>query len=188
MFCCSQKWLIFELKFLSYYIFNLCRINGSSYNLFLVNVHYIGKIKWDWRKTVTIVKDGEIVKTRPKAQTGEYHIYEGKHEAIIPEELFNAAQEKLGKNDRTPASKKIQNPFASLLFCECGKAMILRFYKKKDGSERCSPRLICNNQTHCNSGSCTFDELIKGVCDILQQNIIEVKINHYVVINRENSN
>lgn len=141
----------------------------------LVNIHYIGKIKWNWRKTQTIVKDGEIVHTRPKAQTGEYLVYEGKHEAIITEEIFNAAQERLGKNDRTPASKKLVNPFASLLFCKCGKAMIMRFYKKNDGTERCSPRLLCT-AAHCDEGSCTFEELMKGVCDILQQNIKDFEV------------
>ena len=25
------------------------------------NVHYLGKVKWNWRKTVTIVEDGEII-------------------------------------------------------------------------------------------------------------------------------
>ncbi len=143
------------------------------------NVHYIGKIKWNWRKTITTVKDGEIVKTRPKAQKGDYLVCDGKHEAIVSEELFYAAQERLGKNDRTPASKKLVNPFASLLFCECGKAMALRFYKKKDGTERNAPRLLCPN-AHCDNGSCTFDEMIKGVCDILEQSIadFETRLNN----------
>ena len=143
------------------------------------NVHYIGKVKWNWRKTVTVVEDSEIVKTRPKSQIGEFLIYDGKHPAIVSEELFNAAQAKFGKNDRTPAFKKIRNPFASLLFCKCGKSMSLRFYKKKDGSERCSPRLICD-QVHCDVGSCTYDEFIKGVCDILEQCItdFETRLNN----------
>lgn len=144
----------------------------------LTNIHYIGKVKWNWRKTVTIVKDGEIIKTRPKSKIGEYLIYEGRHEAIISEELFYAVQEKLGRNSRTPASKQIRNPFASILFCKCGKAMSLRFYKKKDGTERCSPRLMCDS-SHCDVGSCTYDELVNGVCVILEQSIsdFETKLN-----------
>ena len=139
----------------------------------LNNVHYIGKIKWNWRKTVTVVKDGEILKTRPKSQTGDYQIYEGKHEAIVPEELFNAAQEKLGRNNRAPAFKQIRNPFASILFCRnCGKAMSLRFYKDKDGIERCAPRLMCDSR-HCDVGSCTYDEFTNGVCDILKHRITD---------------
>jgi hypothetical protein len=145
----------------------------------LINIHYIGKVKWNWRKTVTVVEDSEIVKTRPKSQIGEYLVYDGKHQAIVSEELFNAAQEKLGKNNRTPAHKTIRNPFASLLYCQCGKAMSLRFYKKKDGSEKCSPRLLCD-QKHCDTSSCTYDELFKGVCDILEQCIadFETRLNN----------
>lgn len=138
----------------------------------LINIHYIGKVKWNWRKTVTVIEDSEIVKTRPKSHIGEYLVYDGKHTPIITEEIFNAAQEKLGKNDRTPAFKKIRNPFASILYCKCGKAMSLRFYKRKDGTERCSPRLICD-YNHCDVGSCTLDEFIKGVCDILEQCIVD---------------
>ncbi len=139
----------------------------------LTNVHYIGLVKWNWRKTVTIIEDGEIIKTRPKAKMGDYLIYDGKHEAIIPEELFNAAQEKLGKNNRTPASKEVKNALASLLFCQCGKAMVVRFYKNNDGSERCSPRLMCNGQHQCNTGSCLYDEVIDMVSEILGKNIRE---------------
>lgn len=139
----------------------------------LTNIHYIGKVKWNWRKTVTIVEDSEIVKTRPKSQIGEYLVYDGKHSAIVSEEIFNAAQEKRGRNHRAKPTTKIRNPLASLLYCQCGRAMSLRFYKNKDGSERCSPRLLCDGQTHCNSGSCTFDEMIERVCAILEQCIAD---------------
>lgn len=141
----------------------------------LTNIHYIGKVKWNWRKTVTVVEDSEIVKTRPKSHIGEYLVYEGKHSAIVSEELFNAAQEKMGKNNRSPARKKIRNPFASILFCQCGKAMSLRYYKRKDGTEKNAPRLLCDN-SRCNTGSCTFDEMIKRVCDILEQCIADFEI------------
>lgn len=145
----------------------------------LTNVHYIGKVKWNWRKTITTVKDGELINTRPRTRLGEYPVYEGKHPAIISEEIFNAAQEKLGKNNRAPAGKKLVNPFASLLFCKCDKAMTLRFYKNKDGSERNAPRLLCE-QRHCDVGSCTYDEFVKGLCDVLEQCIsdFEAKANN----------
>lgn len=136
----------------------------------LINVHYIGKVKWNWRKTVTIVEDSEIMKTRPKAKEGDYLVYEGKHSAIITEELFKAAQEKIGKNHRAKVTTKVRNPFASLLYCKCGRAMSLRYYKK-NGVDRGFPRLLCDNQVHCNTGSCLYDEMIDMVCDILKEKI-----------------
>ncbi len=142
----------------------------------LINVHYIDKVKWNWRKTVTIVEDSEIVKTRPKAQIGEFLVYDGKHEAIISEEMFNAAQEILGKKPRVKVTTKIRNPLAGLLYCKCGRAMTLRTYKNADGSERCAPRLLCDGQVHCNTGSCTYDEMEKNVVSILRQCIEDFEI------------
>ena len=138
----------------------------------LENVHYLGKVKWNWRKVVTIVEDGEIVKTTPKSKIGEYLVYEGKHEAIISEELFNAALEKQGRNHRAKPTTKVRNPFASLLYCKCGYAMTLRTYKSHDGK----PRLICRDQKHCQTGSCTYDELLNAVVDILKQCISDFEI------------
>ena len=134
------------------------------------NVHYIGKVKWNWRKTVTSVENSEIVKTRPKAKMGGYLIYDGKHEAIVSEELFNAAQAKQGRNHRAKSTTKLRNPLAGLLYCQCGKAMTLRTY---DDAE---PRLICNNQTHCNTGSCLYSEMITCVIDFLKKSIADFEI------------
>lgn len=138
----------------------------------LYNVHYIGKIKRNWRKTLTVVEDGEIVKTRPKNKIGEYLIYDGRHEAIISEELFNKAQEKAGRNHRSKGTTKVINPFASLLYCQCGKAMCYASYKSRGGV----PRLVCRNQYHCNTGSCTFEEMVKIVSDTLSQCISDFEI------------
>lgn len=145
----------------------------------LQNVHYIGKVKWNWRKTIEIVEDGEIIATRPKAKIGEFLIYEGKHNGIISEELFNAAQEKQGRNHRAKPKTKVRNPLASILYCRCGRAMSLRTYKNKDGSEKAPPRLLCDDQIHCNTGSCLYDEMLERVCDILEQCIedFEIRLN-----------
>jgi DNA invertase Pin-like site-specific DNA recombinase len=142
----------------------------------LENVHYIGKVKWNWRKTLTIVEDSEIIQTRPKAKIGEYLIYEGRHEGIVSEELFYAAREKQGRNHRAKATTKVRNPLAGLLWCKCGRTMSLRFYKNKDGTEKSAPRLSCEGQKHCNSGSCLYDEIIDRVKEVLQQCIAEFEI------------
>lgn len=141
----------------------------------LENVHYIGKVKWNWRKTIDIVSEGEFIKTRPKSKVGEYLIYEGRHTGIISEELFKAAQEKQGRNHRAKAKTKIRNPLAGLLFCRCGRSMSLRTYKT-GGEEKSPARLICEGQTHCKSGSCLYDEIITRICEILEQCIEDFEI------------
>lgn len=146
----------------------------------LENVHYIGKVKWNWRKTIDIVEDGEIRKSSRKSKIGEYLIYEGRHDGIVSEELFNAAREKQGRNHRAKPDTKIRNPLASLLFCKCGRAMSLRFYKNPDGSERAPARLLCDGQKYCKSGSVIYEEMLDRVCSILEQCIedFEVRISN----------
>lgn len=138
----------------------------------LENIHYIGKVRWNHRKTLTIVEDGEFKKTRPLAKVGEYLIYDGKHEAIIPEELFNAAQAKKGRNTRQKPNTKIRNPFAGLIWCKCGRAMSLRTYT----AHASAPRLLCDGQTHCKTGSCLYSEMEERVCAILSDCIRDFEI------------
>jgi hypothetical protein len=138
----------------------------------LENIHYIGKVKWNWRKTVTVVEDGEIVKTRPKSKIGEYLIYDGKHPAIVSEDLFNAAKEKQGRNHRAKPSTKVRNPFASLLYCRCGRSMTYRTYKSHDGK----PRLVCYDHGHCHTGSCTYEEFENYMVEVLKGCIADFEI------------
>ena len=144
----------------------------------LENIHYIGKVKWNWRKTITVVEDGEFIKRSKRAKLNaidEYLLYDGKHEAIIPEDLFWAAQEKQGRNHRAKPSTKIRNPLAGLLFCQCGRAMSLRTYKR-DGVERSAPRLLCDNQSYCKTTSCLYEEIIDRVKEILTECISDFEI------------
>lgn len=142
----------------------------------IANEHYIGKVRWNWRKTIDVVENGEILKTRPKSKAGEYLVFDGKHEAIVSESLFSAAQEKQGKNHRTKVADKVINPFASLVYCKCGRAMIYRIYKNKDGSERNAPRLLCGGQVHCHTPSCRFDEFYGRVCKALKDHIADFSV------------
>ena len=137
----------------------------------LANVHYIGKVKWNANPTTLTIEDGEVKKSRSRAKIGEYLIYEGKHEAIVDEELFWKAQEKQGRNSRTKSDTQLRNPFAGLIRCSCGRAMTFRTYKKKDGSERCAPRLICDGHKHCGSGSCLYSEVEDRVIAFLKEHI-----------------
>lgn len=138
----------------------------------LENDHYRGKVRWNWRKTVTIVEDGEVKQVRPKTKVGEYLIYDGKHQAIVSEELFQAAREKQGKNHRAKPKTKVRNPLAGLLFCQCGRAMSLRTYKYHDAA----PRLLCDNQVYCKTSSCLFGEIIDRVRDTLKQCIRDFEV------------
>lgn len=144
----------------------------DSIKTMLENEHYIGKVRWNWRKTITIVEDGEIKKVRPKTEVGEYLVFDGKHEAIISDELFMAAREKQGKNHKAKPKTKVRNPLAGLLFCQCGRAMSYRTYS----AHKAAPRLLCDNQVYCKTTSCLYSEIIDRVRDTLKQCISDFEV------------
>ena len=138
----------------------------------LENVHYIGCVRWDWRKTVTIIQDQEIKKLRPKAKVGEYLVFNGKHEGIISEETFNRVKEIRGHRHRARTDTTLKNPLSGLLICKkCGSKIGYNTFVR-NGKEYAKPKLRCNNQVHCKSGSADFEEVMERVCDALK-NIIE---------------
>ena len=160
----------------------------SSIKDILENEHYIGKVKWNWRKCVTVVDKGEISLTRPKSK--DYYLFDGKHPSIIDTALFERAREKNGKNTRIKADATLRNALSGLIFCQCGKAMTYRTYKNSEGKERSAPRLLCNNQVYCHTQSVTYDEVIGKVVDVLKNCIadfdVQIKNNGENTLKRHN--
>lgn len=140
------------------------------------NPIYIGMVRWNTRKGMWVVEDGEFRKTRPVNSGDDRILTKGLHEPIISEELFNSAQEKRGRTHRTCAKKELRSPFASMLYCTCGKAMSYRLRKYPNGEDRGQARLVCSNQVNCGSGSCTVSEMQDFIVDLLRQKIAEFKI------------
>ena len=148
---------------------------ADSIRTIVENPVYIGKVRWNTRKETRVVRDGEIIKTRPLNSEEDYILVDGKHEAIISEELFTAALAKRGRTHRACANKELRNPLASLLYCECGRAMSYR-HSTKGGLRYKEPRLVCNAQHHCNSGSCSVEELLPFVVEVLRRRIAQYEV------------
>ena len=148
-----------------------------TYQIFsmLENVHYIGCVRWNWRKTIKIIEDQEIRKLRPKAKVDECLVFEGKHDGIISEELFYKAREIKGKRHRTKRDLTLKNPFSGIMYCKCGAKMGYNTYRKK-GVEYAPPKLVCNNQIHCKSGSVIFEEIFSDVCTAIKDCIQDFEI------------
>lgn len=150
------------------------RWTADTVRRLLVNPLYIGKMRWNTRKAVWVVENGTIRKTRP-VNTGDDCIYaDGKHPAIWTEERFNAHLEKRGRTHRTCDNKELRNPLASLLYCECGMAMSFR--QSTRGGEYREPRLVCNGQKYCGNASCSVEEMMEFVINLLKQKIAEYEI------------
>lgn len=150
----------------------------------LENVHYIGCVRWNWRKTVKVIENQEVKKTRPKGVVDEYLIFEGKHDGIISKELFDRAQEIMGTKHRTRTDCTLRNPFSGIMFCKCGYKIGHNTFTK-NGKEISKPMLVCNNQIHCKNGSADFEEVLNHVCDVLEDCIrdFESRVDN----NKENS-
>ncbi len=142
----------------------------------LENVHYIGCVRWDWRKTIKIIKDQEIKKLRPKAKINEYLIFNGKHDGIISEELFNRAKEIRGQRHHSKTDTTLKNPLSGILVCKkCGSKIGYNTYVNQ-GVEYARPKLRCNNQVHCQSGSASFDEVMERICESLKSIVEDYEI------------
>lgn len=139
------------------------------------NPIYTGMIRWNTRKGVCVVVDGEFKKTRPVNKGEDRILVKGLHDAIISEELFNMAQEKRGRTHRTCDNKELKNPLASILYCECGRAMTYRRSTRGANSYRPAV-LVCNGQKYCGNGSIHAHEMIDMVADLLRQKIAEFEI------------
>lgn len=149
---------------------------SEAINDIIENPVYIGMVRWNERKAVLVVDNGEFRKTRPKTTNGEAILCKGKHEPIISEELFQAAQEKRGRVHRTCNNKELRNPLASLIYCECGRAMVYRHSTRKGGEPKGEPRLVCGAQHRCGNGSCSVNELVDFTQELLKQKIEEFEI------------
>lgn len=141
----------------------------------LENIHYIGKVRWNWRKVAKTVADQEIKELRPKSKIGEYLIYDGKHEAIISEELFNRAAEVRGSKPKIKNDVTLKNPLAGLVKCECGAGVGMNTYSKK-GEEFAKPKLKCRNQKRCNNASADLADVLERVKDVLRNCIKDFEL------------
>ena len=101
----------------------------------LRNPVYNGKVKWNTRMTVKQMVNGQLVKTRQNmTETERYLEYDGKHESLVPEETFKAAQQSF-HSDKTKGDFTLQNPLAGLLVCQkCQRALRYYTYKISEGS------------------------------------------------------
>lgn len=142
----------------------------------LENHHYIGCTRWNWRKTIKVIEDQEIKKLRPKAKVDEYLVFEGKHDGIISEEMFYKARDIKGNRHRTKQDLTLKNPFSGIMFCKaCGSKIGYNTYTKH-GVEYAPPKLVCNNQVHCKSGSVKYHEVLDYVRRALKDCIVDFEV------------
>jgi hypothetical protein len=140
----------------------------------LTNIHYLGKVKWNERATVRWVEDGVVIKSRPRAE--EFLVFEGKHPAIIDQELWDKVQDIMGSHPKVNRSKNQTNPLAGIMWCTCGIAMVGRRYYDKEGRERCAPRFLCGARKKCGNVSARMSDVVDEVKRVLRECIHDFEV------------
>lgn len=140
------------------------RWEKCSIRYMLKNIHYAGFVIFGGHKTEKIFENGQLVKKRNiPSKPEDIIIAVGKHDAIVPQEIFDAAKEKMDNNPRAKWDAPLKNPLAGLLFCKnCGRAMKQHPYK------RARDRFECYNRNYCGSKSVAIDDLIDALVIALE--------------------
>lgn len=136
----------------------------SSIRTMLQNKHYIGLVVFGAHRTEKTVENGQVIARRNRPTSPEETIIaKGKHPAIVPVELFEAAQEKMDNNPRAKWDAPLKNPLAGLIHCYyCGKAMAQHPYPHAE------TRIECRNRSGCNANSAKLREVVEAVVFALQ--------------------
>lgn len=133
----------------------------------LCNEHYIGKVVYRRKSILNVVENQEIIKKR--LRNDDYQVFEGKHEAIIDEDLFYQLKKNRSSTPRCKKDSPMRSPFVSILKCECGAHMETHFHRKKW-------RLTCSDQSHCHNSSVLLSDLIEEVIKALKQSIEDFQV------------
>lgn len=135
-----------------------------SIRAILKNKHYIGMVVFGAYRTEKTVVNGEIVARSVRQSDDEMIIAKGKHNGIVPLELFDAAQDKMNRNPRKKLDTPLVNPLAGLCYCgNCGKTMAQHPYP------HAKTRIECRNRGGCNANSTYLDDVVNAVAFALEQ-------------------
>ena len=135
------------------------------------NEHYTGKIRWGLRPESKSVLDMDIKKHR--GRNSDYILVDGRHSAIVPEELFEQAQKLIGNEPRINYARRgLVNIYSGIVFCKrCSHSLVARSANNGE-----SYYLHCSQQNLCHNGSITVEELTKTVVETLQKNIDDFRV------------
>lgn len=137
----------------------------------LTNDVYAGKVRHGRRKQIKEF-DAETGKLKTVSRKSEEYISaDGKHPALVSEELWQAAQDRRAKNPRVKRNRELQNGLAGLLCCKkCG--FILQFKRSiRNGKDYPYMRHRVDNSSECNCISGRYYAILNAIADALEKHI-----------------
>lgn len=140
----------------------------------IANPIYIGKVCHNSRMTVKQMVDGQLVnKLQNMRNTEHYMEYDGKHEGLVSEEIFNAAK-KTSRKDNTKEGYELRNVLAGLLVCQkCQK--VLHYFGHKTKSSL-NPRLHHQISQKCKVKSASYPDVMDAFVYGLKQYLEDFKM------------
>lgn len=148
----------------------------STIRNILKNPIYIGLISWGKRVTRPTLDGGQKRVINPKAILAQ-----GKHEAIVPEPLWDAVQARLRSNIKPTTRKgnELANPLAGLVRCaRCGYTMQrCAGTRYNNGKQTMSPDML-----RCHNRQC---DQIRTRIDVVEEMILEQLDQAFDVAGRE---
>lgn len=161
-----------ELNRLKYQTYSGKAWESSSVLTIIKNAVYIGRIQWKKKeqKKSKVAGKRRDTRTRP---VEEWIDVQGKHEPLITEEQYKAAQEILKNKYHVPYQLEngITNPLAGIIRCDkCGASMIYRPYVDQPG------HLMCYNRKRCDNKSTRFQYVEGKLIEGLEQFLAQAKI------------
>lgn len=131
---------------------NIKTIKGNKWSAYSVveiikNPIYTGKIAYNRRYGYRSSNKKKAAKNRPSE---EWLIYEGKHEAIISQEIYDRAMTIMSTYRKSPnkPGAEFVNPLAGLIICGvCGAKMVQRTYNSAGVLPHIMCRQKCGNKS-----------------------------------------
>lgn len=138
----------------------------------LRNPVYAGMIRWNSRKAIRHIQNGEIVISRPFTQ--DHILVEGRHPELVSKDLFRQAQEIVNKNPARPVTSLhvLRNPLAGIIYCgKCGHVMTRKAPSKRQGD------LLQCAYSSCDNISSKLPLVEKALVDGIQELVNGYKLN-----------
>ncbi|MBU5356089.1 recombinase family protein [Paenibacillus barcinonensis] len=119
----------------------------ATINGIIRNPVYYGVIAWRRRPEKKTRKNGVLQRSRPRVESSEWLVAEGKHEALVTKDTWDRAQEIMKGRTHTPApAGVITNPLAGIIRCGvCGRLMVRRPYKNNQPASMMCQGPTCKN-------------------------------------------
>jgi hypothetical protein len=135
----------------------------------LINPLYIGKVRWNYRKTVRRMVDGKLVESHPRSADENHTIVQGLHEPIVDAATYEKTQEIIKSAPPRPTNDRtvLKNPLAKILKCGvCGRTMARRV--DVYGKAKYQPMIYCP-LPECNNVGAYLENIENRILEALEE-------------------